>query len=206
MDDSSPLLAIPVLRSRVAPVFNWCSRVHLFGGDGPGAVQYQAELDLGSLSALGRLETLRRLGVQTLICGALSPDLMVYGEQLGLSIIAGVAGEIEDVVQAFVRRELDQPRFWLPGCQGPRRYRGRCSMAGSASRSTGSSDGRPEPFMGGGDAGSAGSESPSSRRSRGGPGGVCVCPRCGGTMPHRRGIPCTQQHCPACRHSMVRRS
>ncbi len=37
-----------------------------------------------------------------------------------------------------------------------------------------------------------------------GPGGNCVCPRCGATVPHRQGVPCTQQRCPECGAAMTR--
>jgi hypothetical protein len=38
-----------------------------------------------------------------------------------------------------------------------------------------------------------------------GPGGSCVCPRCGYTTPHTIGTPCYQQTCPKCRIRMTRR-
>lgn len=37
-----------------------------------------------------------------------------------------------------------------------------------------------------------------------GPGGDCVCPNCGATAPHQRGIPCFQQKCPKCGSPMTR--
>lgn len=37
-----------------------------------------------------------------------------------------------------------------------------------------------------------------------GPGGQCVCPACGKTAPHQRGVPCTQQKCPQCGAAMTR--
>ncbi|NLI81593.1 MAG: hypothetical protein GX443_07890 [Deltaproteobacteria bacterium] len=37
-----------------------------------------------------------------------------------------------------------------------------------------------------------------------GPGGLCVCSRCGTTVPHERGIPCTQMKCPKCGASLAR--
>jgi cation diffusion facilitator family transporter len=38
-----------------------------------------------------------------------------------------------------------------------------------------------------------------------GPGGECVCPRCGSTAPHQRGTPCFRQACPKCGARMARR-
>ena len=37
-----------------------------------------------------------------------------------------------------------------------------------------------------------------------GPGGSCVCPRCGYTTPHTIGAPCYQQTCPKCGSKMTR--
>ena len=37
-----------------------------------------------------------------------------------------------------------------------------------------------------------------------GPGGNCVCPRCGAVAEHRIGIPCYDVTCPKCGASMIR--
>ncbi|MHA1578403.1 MAG: hypothetical protein ACTSUQ_02085 [Candidatus Freyarchaeota archaeon] len=37
-----------------------------------------------------------------------------------------------------------------------------------------------------------------------GPGGVCVCPNCGHTVPHQAGVPCTNMSCPKCGTRMIR--
>ncbi|MFW6409861.1 MAG: hypothetical protein ACOCZR_02350 [Halanaerobiales bacterium] len=38
-----------------------------------------------------------------------------------------------------------------------------------------------------------------------GPSGECVCPNCGHTVPHQRGVPCYQQTCPECGTQMTRK-
>ncbi len=38
----------------------------------------------------------------------------------------------------------------------------------------------------------------------GGPGGNCVCPKCGKAVPHERGFPCMQVTCPDCGTVMSR--
>jgi predicted RNA-binding Zn-ribbon protein involved in translation (DUF1610 family) len=37
-----------------------------------------------------------------------------------------------------------------------------------------------------------------------GPGGYCVCTKCGARVPHQRGTKCTTLKCPDCGHTMIR--
>jgi predicted amidophosphoribosyltransferase len=34
--------------------------------------------------------------------------------------------------------------------------------------------------------------------------GECICPKCQKTVPHRRGVPCQEEHCPECGAKMLR--
>jgi len=38
-----------------------------------------------------------------------------------------------------------------------------------------------------------------------GPSGACVCPVCGRSFCHRRGVPCTKMVCPSCGSPMMRK-
>jgi hypothetical protein len=171
------MLAIPVLRSRVAPVLDWCSHILIFPLEphSPGAGQ---ELFLPHLEAEQRLQVLGERGVTTLICGALSAQLLQRARQLRMEIICGVAGEIAEILRSYWQNCLDQPQFWLPGCRGPRRYHA----------------GRP---------GTKG-DSSSQAHPEGGSENLCLCPACGATTPHKRGIPCFHMRCSHCGQAMVR--
>jgi hypothetical protein len=37
-----------------------------------------------------------------------------------------------------------------------------------------------------------------------GPGGNCVCPKCGAVKPHQAGVPCYEQTCPKCGTRMIK--
>lgn len=42
------------------------------------------------------------------------------------------------------------------------------------------------------------------RRHTMGAGGECICPKCRTVVQHRRGVPCQEEHCPACGAKMLR--
>jgi predicted Fe-Mo cluster-binding NifX family protein len=144
------------------------------------------EMVLQNMTPFERLQLLRGKGIETLICGALSPDLLSYAKQLGLQVIHGVAGDIDEVIQAFRTQQLGQSHFWLPGCRGERNYRQGCVTEGAESLQDGQS------------------KRDHQRSVRAGPGGFCICPQCAKKIRHQRGIPCSQFLCPDCRQPMLR--
>jgi hypothetical protein len=203
------MIAIPIMRGRVAPVLNWCSRTMIFPVHPEGGSA--RELWTPELSPGARLQLLRQHGVQTVICGALSLDLQNWAVGLGVQVIPGVAGDIAAVIEAYRQNRLDQPEFWLPGCRGPRRYR-QGLWNEKHQEKTKNQGGEPVMPRGGRGSGGGQGGSPGGRCQGAGVGpgastGVsdsCLCSACGAKTPHERGIPCMQQKCPQCGKPMVR--
>jgi hypothetical protein len=198
--EEQAMLAIPVFRARVAPVLDWCSKIIIIPEEGLEASSGR-QLDVTEENIFSLMRKLREQGIKTLICGALSPEMLSYGESIGLIIIHGIAGDIDEIVRAYQEQKLDLPQYWLPGCRGQRRYKGGAKCAGNSEDAITS---------GGESSGSVSGRSPkTSRRPPGdkaaqGPGGFCVCPKCASKQRHERGIPCSQVLCPGCRSPMTR--
>jgi len=107
------MLAIPVFRARIAPVLDWCSKIIIVPEEGSDAAS-RRQIDVMKGNIFRLIRTLREQGIKTLICGALSPELLNYVESIDLRIIHGIAGDIEEVLQAYREQKLDQPNIGFP--------------------------------------------------------------------------------------------
>ena len=122
-------VAVPVLRNRVSPAFDWCRHLTLIdvGADGTPAAREQVSIT--EVQPYRRPDRLTELGVDVLLCGGISPPLAQLVESHGVRVVPGVAGEVDTVVTEFLAGRLPDPRFMMPGrrCRGGgrRRRRGR---------------------------------------------------------------------------------
>jgi len=68
-----------------------------------------------------RVHALVELGVDLLICGAISRDLEERLLGNGVDVVAELRGPVEDVVKAYLSGTHTQPGFAMPGCHSRRR-------------------------------------------------------------------------------------
>lgn len=102
---------------RISPVFDVTRRVHLVAVDAGGIVgESMASLD--SDIPLQKALCLVGLGVDTLVCGAISWPVRRAIEGYGIVVWAFVAGDLREVISAWQAGTLDQDRFIMPGCRG----------------------------------------------------------------------------------------
>ena len=203
------MIAIPLHESRVAPVLDWCSTILLIPKNGVKS-WHDGERLVIKTNVFDLLKLLYSKDVSPVICGALSPHALRYGQHLGLEFICGISGAIDEVIEAYRTGELDQPRFRLPGCRCTGRPR---PSTGPSSTHHGSEQGgivMPENRGKGGPV----ERQQGQGRGRGCAGrgtgsatgvAVCVCPQCGREAPHRRGAPCVQSLCQECGVPLVRK-
>ena len=118
-------VAIPIFRERVAPAFDWAGRLLLVEVDRSGVVR-QSDLEMVGVTAHERAALLVDLAVEVLICGGISTPVTARLQAQGIHVLPGIAGNVGEVLEAFVAGSLGQPQWTMPGwCGRMGRGRGR---------------------------------------------------------------------------------
>lgn len=112
-------------QGRVSPVLDVAGQLLVVELDGSAEIARRQET-LSEAMPDRRAQQLLDMGVDALICGAISRPLesLLAGR---LRLMPRVCGEVDEVVRAFLANQLDD-RFAMPGCCGRqgRRRQGRC--------------------------------------------------------------------------------
>jgi predicted Fe-Mo cluster-binding NifX family protein len=140
---ASPMkVALTVWDGRMAPVFD-VSREALVLTIEDGGITSRSLEKIETPMGWLKLERLTQLGIQTLVCGAITEPLQHELSVRGVKVIAFVAGEIDEVVKSFLDNTLPTRALSMPGCCGKQnRFRGGRGCTGWRG-GTGGRKGRP---------------------------------------------------------------
>ena len=178
--------------NRIAPVFDTTREIQLVESESGQVVDSRA-VTLSTELPMQRTLQLAELGVETLICGAISKPMQNLISAYHIQVVPFIAGELQQVVQGWLDDRLESETFIMPGCRG----RG---IAGSGRKDkpmNGQGRGRGGKGRGQGMGRGNRAFSPDVNNN-------CLCPDCGHSEPHQRGLPCLQQCCPKCGATMTR--
>jgi predicted Fe-Mo cluster-binding NifX family protein len=116
--------ALTAWDGRISPVFD-VSREALVVTIENGAVVARSVEKIEVPTPTLKVDRLLDLGVETLICGAISLPLHRELTHRGVEVIPFVAGEMDEVIESFLRGALPTPALSMPGCCGRKhRFRG----------------------------------------------------------------------------------
>ena len=124
-------IAVPVWQDNVSSVLDFANKLLL--------VELEDGLEIGrneivfvEQSCPERAAKLRQLGINVIICGAISRPLAYMLSSSGIDVLPFITGPVEKVLAAYTTDNLNQPQYALPGgCwigsrRGCGRRRGRC--------------------------------------------------------------------------------
>jgi predicted Fe-Mo cluster-binding NifX family protein len=111
--------------NRIAPVFDTARQIRIVEVES-GRIVGESLATLSEITPNARALRLTELGIGTLVCGAISGAMRNLLEAYGIQVISFVAGDIHDVIRAWLSGNIHGGHFFMPGCgrRGRHRHRG----------------------------------------------------------------------------------
>ena len=119
---------------RVSPVFEVARRLEVVEVEQDREAARKEEV-LDQANPAARVQRIAKMGVDVLICGAISRPLEDMLTSSGVQVTPWVCGSVEEVLQAFISGHLDESSFLMPGrCGRRRRSHGHPGSSGPPSK------------------------------------------------------------------------
>ncbi|MEA2014453.1 MAG: hypothetical protein U9N38_04010 [Thermodesulfobacteriota bacterium] len=109
-------LAMPVWDDCVSTVLDF-SDCLLVVDCASGVINSRSIASFTGATMLEKVAGLRRLGIQVLLCGAVSKPMERMVVASGINIIPFLRGSVDALLDAYFSGRLLEPDFMLPGCR-----------------------------------------------------------------------------------------
>lgn len=126
-------VALSIWNGRISPVFDTAGRIILVELSNGREIKRE-EHNTRELLPPVKVMRIKSLGVDVLICGAISNPLSALFDSAGIDLVPWVSGDMEAVLDAYKRDKLLGPGFSMPGCGWRRRGRRRLGRRVRAKR------------------------------------------------------------------------
>ena len=107
-------LAVPVWEGKVSPLFDAASRLLILQLEN-NRETYRSERDMDERNLARRCSHIKRLDVDTLICGAISRYFYRMLVAADIEVIPWISGPVEEVLEAYMHDTLHDSKFLMPG-------------------------------------------------------------------------------------------
>jgi len=116
-------IAIPQWQGRISPVFDAAVSLLVVEAEGGRELRREMRRLLGP-DPVSRAAEFAEMGVDVLICGAISKPVEERLASSGVRVIGFTCGTVEQVLDAFLKGKLPNREFIMPGCHRWRRRMG----------------------------------------------------------------------------------
>jgi predicted Fe-Mo cluster-binding NifX family protein len=203
--------AFTVWKNRIAPLFDVSREIHVVEMKS-GQIVAQSRVLLENAVPAFKARQLGEMGIDTLVCGAISRAMQDMVMAYGITLVAFISGDLNGVIDAWQSDKLCTEAFRMPGSCGHAEWgfhQGPTTKKGDKTVNSNRGSARKQD-RGGKEVQGRGSSGRGRRRQNAGIGqaaagdGTCICAICGHQEVHQRGVPCMTQICPKCGGAMTR--
>jgi len=108
-------IGISILGNRIGPVFDVSGSLLVLEIGNKSIISRKIKtLDAHDMNL--KFNTMKMLGIDLLICGAISRRFQYKAQEYGIDLISFICGNIEDVIDSFLSEKPLNQFFSMPGC------------------------------------------------------------------------------------------
>ena len=101
----SELLAVPVFQNRISPLMDVSNRYMIYETE-DGEIKQKIDISLNTEGQPQRVEKLKDIGVNTIICGAVSGYMAHIVGEKGMRLLPMIYGPIDEVIDRYLENSL----------------------------------------------------------------------------------------------------
>ena len=110
-------IALSVWKDCISTVFDAADQLLVVEKDGDGVLK-RSTIRLNSADGPARAMQLKQMGINVLICGAISRPQETTISASGIAVHPFVRGAVQEIIDAYESGQLHTAAFALPGCYG----------------------------------------------------------------------------------------
>ena len=118
----SELIAVPVFEDRVSPLMDVSNRYIIYETE-DGEIKQRITISLNADAESERVEKLKEIGVNTIICGAVSEYVSHIVDEKGMRLLSMIYGPINEIIEHYLKNSLSTYCSGSGGCNGRKRQR-----------------------------------------------------------------------------------
>jgi predicted Fe-Mo cluster-binding NifX family protein len=115
-------VALPYWQDRISPVLDTADNFIIADIRSDNRIESE-RINLAGKSYSERVQFLKNQGVTLLLCGAVSEYCQEVFISKGIEVIPWLRGSVDCIMEGFLKSNLNEPTFNMPGYRGCRRRR-----------------------------------------------------------------------------------
>ena len=124
----SELIAVPVFQNRVSPLMDVSNRYMIYETK-DGEIKQRIDISVNADGEPQRVEKLKEIGVNTIICGAVSGYVAHIVGEKGMRLLSMIYGPIDEIIEHYLKNSLGSYCSGAGACNGRKRQRrGQCGV------------------------------------------------------------------------------
>jgi len=110
-------IVLPVWEDKISPVFDTAMRLLVVEFDNWKEEVSRHAYHIGEGELSWKCHRIKELDPDVIICGAISHLFLNMLKGTGLPVIQNIAGKTEDIIEAYLKDDIYNARYLMPGCK-----------------------------------------------------------------------------------------